>query len=83
MELLETEELKECFDHSAKNMRYLIDHYEELAKKYDRKWIAVCDGGVVEAADTVEKLTKAVRRHEHSECIVVEYVTTEPIAMFF
>lgn len=73
----------DCFNHSTKSMEYLVEKYDELVKKYDKKWIAIDGRGVVEQAETIEQLRHAIKKHAHPECMVVQYVTTEPIAMFF
>ncbi len=80
---LDREKLRECFDASTESMKYLIQNYEDLAKRHDKKWIAVLDSQVVEVADSIEELSNAIKKHQRSKCIVTEYVTTEPVAMFF
>ena len=83
MQTLDEKRLKECFALSTQSMEYLTENYDDLAKKHDKKWVAVLDGKVVEEASSLEKLNQALRKHKHPECMVVEYLTTEPMAMFF
>lgn len=80
---MDSDKMKECFMHSARDMEYLTRNYADLARRHDRKWIAIFNRKVIGEADTLEELAQTVRGHAHSECLVVEYVTTEPVAMFF
>jgi len=75
--------LAQCFDLSMANMEYLVANYDELAKEYNNKWIAILDRQVIASSDSIEELGQIIKKHARSECVVVEYMTTEPIAMFF
>ena len=76
-------ERRECFKLSLENMEWLDQNYERLKKEYDGKWIAVLNGKVVEASPDLNTLKSSIQKYDHPECIVVEYMHAEPIAMFF
>jgi hypothetical protein len=76
-------ETKQAFKLSMGNMEWLTENYERLKKEFNGKWVAVSDAHIVEAAEDLPTLTKAIAKHEKRESIVVEYIRAEPIAMFF
>ena len=83
MQGLDSEKMKECITVSTEDMEYLTANYDELAKKYDKKWILISDKKVVAAVESIEEMRNILKKIRHSECAIVEYMTTEPIAMFF
>lgn len=76
-------ETREIFRLSADNMEWLAENYDKLKTQFDGKWIAVSDAKVVESAESLQKLKEAIAKRENRDSIVVEFITTEPIAMFF
>lgn len=64
-------------------MEWLAENYDKLKTQFDGKWIAVSDAKVVESAESLQKLKEAIAKRENRDSIVVEFITTEPIAMFF
>jgi hypothetical protein len=76
-------ETKEVFKLSMDNMEWFAENYEKLKKEFNGKWVAVSDARVVESAEDLPTLAKAIAKHEKRESIVVEYMRAEPIAMFF
>lgn len=83
MQTLDREKMKHCITLSTEDMEYLTANYDELARKYDKKWIIISDKKVVSAAESLKEVVNALKKIRHPECAVVEYMTTEPIAMFF
>jgi len=83
MQSSDSVKMKECITLSTEDMEYLTANYDELARKYDKKWIVISDRKVVAAVESIEEVTNALKKTRHPECAVVEYMTTEPIAMFF
>ena len=75
-------ERKELFEISRKNAEWLKDNYETLKKKYDNKWIVIHDRKVVTSASSFDEILNTVRKHDPSR-ILVEYIQSEPVAMFF
>ena len=76
-------ETREVFRLSMSNMEWLADNYENLRREYDGRWIAVSGARVVESSRNLEKLKEAIAKCVDRDSIVVEFMTTEPIAMFF
>ena len=76
-------ETREVFRLSMGNMEWLAENYDKLKEEFDGKWIAVSDARVVESAESLHKLKEAIAKHQNRDSIVVEFITTEPIAMFF
>jgi hypothetical protein len=75
-------ERKELFAMSRKNAEWLKDNYETLKKKYDNQWIVIQDRKVVKSASSFDEILNTVRKHNPSR-ILVEYIQSEPVAMFF
>ena len=72
----------ELFEISRKNAEWLKANYESLKKKYGNQWIMMHDREIVMSASTFDEIMKAVRKHDPNK-ILVEYIQSEPIAMFF
>jgi hypothetical protein len=64
-------------------MQWLADNYDKLKEEFNGKWIAVSGGSVVESSKDLQNLKDALSKHKNPESIVVEFMSTEPIAMFF
>jgi hypothetical protein len=76
-------ETRQVFELSSENMQWLADNYDRLKQEFDGKWIAVSGGSVVESSKDLQNLKEALSKHKNPESIVVEYMSTEAIAMFF
>jgi len=75
-------ERAELFKISRRNVEWLKENYESLKREYDKLWIMIQDRKVVRSASTFDEIMKTVRKHDPNK-ILVEYITSEPIAMFF
>ncbi|MCK4320732.1 hypothetical protein KAW11_03865 [Candidatus Bathyarchaeota archaeon] len=75
-------ERAELFKISRRNVEWLKENYESLKREYDKLWIMIQDRKVVRSASTFDEVMKTVRKHDPNK-ILVEYITSEPIAMFF
>ena len=75
-------ERAELFKISRRNIEWLKENYESLKREYDKLWIMIQDRKVVRSASTFDEVMKTVRKHDPNK-ILVEYITSEPIAMFF
>ncbi|MEA2066333.1 MAG: DUF5678 domain-containing protein [Thermotogota bacterium] len=53
-----------------------------LKKKYDNRWIMIHGGKVIESASTFNEIMNVARKYDPNS-ILVEYVQSKPIAMFF
>ena len=75
-------EKAELFKTSRRNVEWLKENYESLKRKYDNRWIVIQNNKVVESASTFDEIMKAIRKHDPNK-IFVEYIQSEPVAMFF
>ena len=72
----------ELFEISRRNAEWLQKNYERLKKEYDKRWVLIQDGKVVKSASSFDEIMRTVRRHDPNK-ILVEYIQSEPVAMFF
>jgi len=70
------------FEVSRKNIEWLKENYDRLKKDYDNRWVVIQNGKVVESASTFEEIMKTVRKRDPNK-ILVEYIQSKPVAMFF
>jgi SET domain-containing protein len=75
-------EKTELFEISRRNAEWLQKNYERLKKEYDKRWVLIQDGKVVKSASSFDEIMRTVRRHDPNK-ILVEYIQSEPVAMFF
>jgi len=75
-------EKNELFQISRRNTEWLKDNYENLKTKYDNCWVLIRDRKVVRSASSFDEIMIDVKKHDPNE-ILVEYIQTEPVAMFF
>lgn len=75
-------EKSELFEISRKNNEWLRKNYAQLKREYDKRWVIIHDRKVVGSASTFDEIMRTVRRHDPNR-ILVEYIQSEPIAMFF
>lgn len=75
-------EKNKLFEISRKNTEWLRDNYEKLKEKYDKLWIIIQDGKVVKSASTFDEIVKNIKKYDPNK-ILVEYIQSEPVAMFF
>ncbi|MCK4822885.1 hypothetical protein KA005_44395 [bacterium] len=72
----------EMFEVSRQNAEWLKQNYNRLKKNYDKCWVMIQDRKVVKSASTFEEIMHTVKKHDPHK-ILVEYIQSEPIAMFF
>lgn len=75
-------EKSELFEISRRNAEWLKENYASLKRQYDKRWVLIQDRKVVKSASTFDEIMKAVRKHDPNK-ILVEYIQSEPVAMFF
>jgi len=75
-------EKAELFKISRRNSEWLKENYENLKREYDNRWVVIQDRKVVESASTFDEIMKAIRKYDPNR-ILVEYLQSEPVAMFF
>ena len=72
----------ELFEISRNNAKWLKKNYPRLMREYDKRWIVVRNREVVHSASTFKQVMRNVKKHNPNE-ILVEFIESEPIAMFF
>lgn len=70
------------FEISRQNAEWLKKNYDKLKRDYDKHWIIIQDRKIISSASTFDEIMKTVRRHNPNK-ILVEYIQSEPVAMFF
>lgn len=70
------------FEISRRNTEWLKENYERLKREYDNRWVLIQDRKVVETASTFDEIMKTVARRDPNK-ILVEYIQSEQVAMFF
>ena len=72
----------ELFKISSKNLEWLKKNYENLKKEYNGVWVVIQDRKVVTSASTFDEIMRTVRKYDPNR-ILVEYIQSEQVAMFF
>jgi len=75
-------ELEAMFNSSRENMEWFKENYDDLERKYDNRWIIMQNKKVVESASTFDEIMSAIKKYDR-RTIIVEYIQSKPIAMFF
>jgi thymidylate kinase len=75
-------EKAELFKNSKENLEWFKENYEDLKKKYDERWIVIDNKTVVKSASTFDEILAFVRKHDPNK-VIVEYMQSKQIAMFF
>lgn len=70
------------FEVSRQNIEWFKKNYNQLKRDYDKRWVMIQDRKVVTSASTFDEIMEIVRKHDSNK-ILVEYMQSEPIAMFF
>jgi len=70
------------FETARRNIEWLKENYERLKKEYDKRWIVVEDRKVIHHASTFDEIMQVVRRCDPRK-VLVEYIQSESVAMFF
>lgn len=75
-------EKSELFEISRRNAEWLKKNYASLKREYDKCWVVIQDKKVIKSASTFDEIMRTVRKYDPNR-IVVEYIQSEPVAMFF
>jgi len=68
------------FDEQERNREWFEENYEDLVKRYDGMFIAVCKEKVVEfSGDPAELRRKILARGLRLSGVMVEYVSRKPL----
>ena len=73
---------REMFRVSNENLHWFSKNYTAIKKKYDKHWIIVKDKKIVGQGKSFEEINHIARKYKPSD-ILVEFVQTEQVAMFF
>jgi len=72
----------QIFEISRANIEWLKKNYKTLKKEYNNRWVIIENRKVVKVASTFEELMEALRKLDINK-ILVEYIPSEQVAMFF
>jgi sulfatase maturation enzyme AslB (radical SAM superfamily) len=75
-------EKTKLFEISRSNVEWLKENYGALKKEFDSRWIVIQNRKVVKSAGTFDEIMQAIKKYDKNE-ILVEFIQSEPIAMFF
>jgi hypothetical protein len=75
-------EKSQIFEISRANIEWLKKNYKTLKKEYNNRWVIIENRKVVKVASTFEELMEALRKLDINK-ILVEYIPSEQVAMFF
>jgi hypothetical protein len=75
-------EKTELFRISRGNAEWLKENYADLKRRYTNRWIMIQNKKVVETASTFDEIMKAIKKYDPNS-IMVEYIESDQIAMFF
>jgi len=67
---------------SIENAEWLRRNYERLKREYNNKWVLIQNKKVVDSGETFDQILRAVRKYKSSSAIL-EYISSEDVAMFF
>lgn len=75
-------EREEKFRISKENIEWFSGNFDNLKKKFAEQWIILQDKNVVESATKYDEIMKIAKKYD-SDKIMIEYIQSKPIAMFF
>jgi len=74
--------LDSLFRSSRENLAWFKDNYEGLLKEFDKCWVVIAGKKVVASSGSFDEAVNAARKYDASG-VIVEFIESEPIAMFF
>jgi hypothetical protein len=75
-------EKEELFKVSRENLRWLKENYNSLKRQYDSKWVIIHNKKVIQSSSTFNDIMNAAKQYDPNS-VIVEYIESKPIAMFF
>ena len=75
-------EKAQLFKISRENMEWFKENYEDILKKYDNQWILIHNKSVAKSAGTFAKIVNVAKKYDPNT-VLVEYMQSKPVAMFF
>jgi hypothetical protein len=70
------------FDVARGNAEWLKENFDAIKKEYDNHWVIIEDKRIIKSASTFDEVMEIVRKHDPNK-VLVEYIESKPIAMFF
>ena len=74
--------IRRGLENSIESAEWLSENYERLKREYNNKWVLIEDKKVVESKDTFDQILQAARKYK-SNSVILEYISSEDVAMFF
>lgn len=75
-------EKSQMFETFRANMKWLEENYDMLKKEFSERWVIIYNKKIVQTASTFEELMEVLRKYDVNQ-VLVEYIRSERIAMFF
>jgi len=75
-------EMETIFKHSRENIEWLRDNYDCLKKEYDSKWVIIHDRKVIQSSSSFNDTMNVAKKYDPNS-VIVEFMESKPIAMFF
>ena len=72
----------ELFKSSMENLEWYKENYENIRKDCDNQWVVIQNKKIVAKASTYENITRTLTK-EDRESAIIEYIDSNPLAMFF
>ena len=72
----------EMFDIARGNAEWLKENFDAIKKEYDNRWVIIEDKKIIKSASTFDEVMETVRKHDPNK-VLVEFIESKPIAMFF
>ena len=65
---------KKIPDEFWRNRQWIFEHYNELARKFSDKWIAVFNRKVVASGDSISEVEKIAKKKVGEKCLPVTFI---------
>ena len=75
-------EKAELFRIRRENVEWFKENYKSLTRKYDNRWILIRNKRVAENASTFDEIMNIAKKYDPND-VIVEYLQSKQIAMFF
>jgi hypothetical protein len=76
------EEISGLFKNSRENLEWFKNNYDNLMKNYDKCWVVITQKKVVGSSSSFDEVLTVAKKYDPSS-IIVEFIDSEPIAMFY
>ena len=73
---------EEKFRIAKENIEWFSENYDNLKKKFAEQWIILQDKNVIESATKYDEIMNTSKKYDSNK-IMIEYIQSKPIAMFY